>query len=121
MLPQVARLTRPEDFRRTIRGGRSARRSTVIVYGSMTAGGTPDQATRAGVTVSKAVGGSVVRHRVARVIRHELRTQLLEAPPGSTWVVRALPAAGAQGVGRSLAQDVASAFHEVLSSQGAQT
>lgn len=121
MLPQAYRLTRPDDFRRTIRGGISARRPTVIVYGSISGESTPEQAARAGVTVSKAVGGSVVRHRVARVIRHELRDRLPEAPKGSTWVVRALPAAGAVDAGKAIAQDVAAAFHEVLARVSAQT
>ena len=118
MLPQAYRLTRPDDFRRTIRGGVSVRRPTVIVYGSAGAEGAPEQAARAGVTVSKAVGGSVVRHRVARVIRHELRDRLPEAPSGSTWVVRALPAAGAPDAGKAIAQDVSAAFHNVLARMG---
>ena len=120
MLPPANRLTRPADFRRTIRGGRRARRSTLIVHGLMAAEGvqTPP---RVGITVSKAVGGSVVRHRVARVLRHSLRPLLAQAPLGSTWVVRALPTASRDGCSGQASVDVArdleSALQELLSGQ----
>lgn len=48
---------------------------------------------RVGFVVSKAVGGSVVRHRVARRLRHVLRDRLDQLPPGTRLVVRALPKA----------------------------
>ena len=71
-------------------------------------------APRAGVTVSKAVGGSVVRHRVARIIRHALAEPLANAPAGSLWVIRALPAAGSAGSSRAIRDDLASAIAEVI-------
>jgi len=45
--------------------------------------------------VSKAVGGSVVRHRVARRLRHLVGPRLAELPPDVGLVVRALPPAAA--------------------------
>ena len=50
---------------------------------------------RAGFVVSRAVGGSVVRHRVARRLRHLVAPRLGSLPPGSQLVVRALPPAAA--------------------------
>jgi ribonuclease P protein component len=50
---------------------------------------------RVGFVVSKAVGNSVVRHRVSRRLRHLVRDRLGTLAPGSTLVVRALPAAAA--------------------------
>ena len=41
--------------------------------------------------MSKAVGGSVVRHAVARRLRHLVRPRLASLPAGSRLVVRALP------------------------------
>ena len=41
--------------------------------------------------MSKAVGGSVVRHAVARRLRHLVRPRLVSLPAGSRLVVRALP------------------------------
>jgi ribonuclease P protein component len=42
--------------------------------------------------VSKAVGGSVIRHRVARRLRHLVLPRLAGLPAGLGLVVRALPA-----------------------------
>jgi len=67
-----------------------------------------------GLTVSKAVGGSVTRHKVARVIRHAMRDVLSELPDGSTWVVRALPAAGAVGASQRIRDDVRTGIDEIL-------
>lgn len=50
---------------------------------------------RAGLVVSKSVGGSVVRHRVSRRLRHLLAARLPQLPAGSRLVVRATPAAAA--------------------------
>jgi len=120
MLPPANRLTRPDEFRRTIRGGKQVRRRTVVVYGRMDSQGRQRQP-RVGITVSKAVGGAVVRHRVARVLRHRLRPLVAQAPLGSTWVVRALPTAGRDGgSGQTcveVARDLESAFEELLSGQ----
>jgi ribonuclease P protein component len=52
-----------------------------------------DQSVRAGFVVSKAVGGAVVRNLVRRRLRHLVRDRLGALAPGSTLVVRALPAA----------------------------
>jgi ribonuclease P protein component len=48
-----------------------------------------------GFVVSKAVGNSVVRHRVSRRLRHLMRDRLGTLPPGCALVIRALPAAAA--------------------------
>lgn len=48
---------------------------------------------RVGFVVSKAVGGSVVRHRVTRRLRVLAAEQLAGLEPGTLLVVRALPAA----------------------------
>ena len=70
---------------------------------------------RAGVTVSKAVGPAHVRNRVARVLRHAIRDNWASLPPGSMWVVRALPTAGPKSVTTELARDVAEGLRSVLS------
>jgi ribonuclease P protein component len=54
-------------------------------------------APRVGFVVSKAVGNSVVRHRVARRLRHLFRDRLGTVQPGCTLVVRALPSAATAG------------------------
>ncbi|AHI02197.1 hypothetical protein KALB_8840 [Kutzneria albida DSM 43870] len=53
-----------------------------------------DERTRVGFVVSKAVGNSVVRHRVSRRLRHLVADRLAQLPPGTGVVVRALGPAG---------------------------
>ncbi|PRY27191.1 ribonuclease P protein component [Pseudosporangium ferrugineum] len=45
--------------------------------------------------MSKAVGNAVVRNKVRRRLRHLVRPRLSSLPPGTSLVVRALPAAAA--------------------------
>ena len=68
---------------------------------------------RAGLVVSKAVGGSVVRHRTARRLRHLLRDRLDRLPPGARLVVRAAPAAGS-APSSALAADLDAALASAL-------
>ena len=72
-----------------VRGGRRAGRPLLTVHLD-TAGDGPSTA---GLVISKAVGSSVVRHRVARRLRHLLAARLPELPDGTRLVVRAAPAA----------------------------
>ena len=55
----------------------------------------PGPAARAGFAVNRAVGNSVVRHRVLRVLRAQTRPLLATLPAGSLLVVRALPPSAA--------------------------
>lgn len=67
---------------------------------------------RVGFVVSKAVGNSVVRHRVARRLRHVVRERLGTVRPGCTLVVRALPSA-ASAASSDLGSDIDSAFRRL--------
>ncbi len=62
-----------------------------------------------GFVVSRAVGGSVVRHGVTRRLRHLMRDRIGALPPGSALVVRALPAA-ATASSDALAHDLDAAL-----------
>lgn len=92
MLSPERRLTRRADFLEVVRRGRRASRPLLTVHWSP-----PEPAVqapaRAGLVVSKAVGGSVVRSRVSRRLRHLLRDRLPRLPDGGRLVVRAAPAA----------------------------
>jgi ribonuclease P protein component len=97
VLPAGARLTRRDEFASTIRHGRRAGRSRLVVHLDMASTTDPaSQASpRAGFVVSKAVGNAVVRHRVTRRLRHLVAARLGTLPTGSSLVVRALPTAAA--------------------------
>jgi len=72
----------------------------------------PDVPTRVGFIVGRNVGGSVVRHRVQRRLRHLLRDRVGAIEPGTLVVVRALaPAAGASSA--ELATDLDSALRKL--------
>jgi len=60
---------------------------------------------RVGFVVSRAVGGAVVRNRVARRLRHLVRSRLQQLPPGTLLVIRALPPA-ATATSAELAMDL---------------
>jgi ribonuclease P protein component len=52
-----------------------------------------NQPARAGLIISKNVGGSVTRHRIARQARHALRHSYPQLPVGGLLVIRALNSA----------------------------
>jgi ribonuclease P protein component len=95
VLPQAYRLRSATDFRTVVRAGRRGARPLLTVH--LLAGRPQDASTgpaRAGLVVSKAVGGSVVRHRTSRRLRALLLPRLVALPAGSRLVVRAAPGCG---------------------------
>jgi len=93
VLPAAARLRRSEDFRAVMRRGAKAGRRRLVVHALTTDPSDAAEAARAGFVVSKAVGNSVVRHRVSRRLRHLISDRIGTLPPGSSLVIRALPPA----------------------------
>ncbi|WP_158879705.1 ribonuclease P protein component [Amycolatopsis anabasis] len=110
MLPAAARLRRSEDFRVVMRKGSRAGRRRLVVHALNTAN--PPGPARAGFVVSKAVGNSVVRHRVTRRLRHLVAARLGTLPPGSSLVIRALPPA-ATATSMELGSDLDAAFRRL--------
>lgn len=111
MLPAVHRLRARAEFTEVVRCGRRSSRRLLTVYLLDSSSATCP--VRAGLVVSKAVGGSVVRHRVARQLRHVLRDRLDALPVGSLLVVRAAPAA-ASATARALAADLDAALARIV-------
>jgi ribonuclease P protein component len=58
---------------------------------------TPAAATRFGVTVSRKVGGAVLRNRVKRWVRETCRRMQHDVPPGLDLVIVARPSAASAG------------------------
>ena len=92
MLSSENRLRRRTEFADVVRRGRRASRPLLTVHLLPSGQPTPP---RAGLVVSKAVGGSVVRSRVSRQLRHQLRELVPTLPTGTRLVVRAAPSAAA--------------------------
>jgi ribonuclease P protein component len=88
VLPRNARLTSPNDFARTTKSGYRLASKSLVLYLYPTTEISP---ARFGLIIGKSIGGSVIRHRLARQIRHLLRDQTPIIPSGSLVVIRALP------------------------------
>jgi ribonuclease P protein component len=73
---------------------------------------------RVGFVVSKAVGGSAVRHAVVRRLRAQVAQRLPRIPGGSLVVVRALPPAAAARSG-ALADDLDTTLGRLLAKEAA--
>ncbi|WP_433266910.1 ribonuclease P protein component [Actinosynnema sp. CS-041913] len=126
MLPAANRLTRSQDFGLVVRRGRRAGRPRLVVHAlvpGLPAAGVEAEPTRTaqptldpskvGFVVSKAVGNSVVRHRVSRKLRHVVRDRLGDLPAGTSLVVRAL-APAAEASSAELGHDFDAALRRLL-------
>ena len=77
----------------------------------------PGTEARAGFIVGRSVGGSVVRHRVTRQLRHLMATHVEDLAPGTDVVIRALPRS-AEASSRELSADVSAALGRALAKLG---
>jgi ribonuclease P protein component len=118
VLPRPSRLTRSADFTEVVRRGRRAGRPLLTLHVAGPADGGGDAPAQAGLVVSRAVGGSVVRSRTSRRLRHLLRDRLAALPPGTRVVVRAAPSAGTASSAR-LGADLDAALRRLGLPQGA--
>jgi ribonuclease P protein component len=89
VLPVDARLTQSSDFARATKSG--IRVTTQHFVGYLYISPVTNEASvKCGLIISKAVGGSVKRHRVARKVRHAITPLIPSLPTGSLLVIRAL-------------------------------
>lgn len=92
-MKHTLRLQKNEDFRRVYRCGQSLANRFLVLYSLEN--GLPDS--RLGISVSKKVGNSVVRHRVKRQIREAYRLGEEKIPAGLDFVVIARTSAAGKG------------------------
>ncbi|MDX6669279.1 MAG: ribonuclease protein component [Solirubrobacteraceae bacterium] len=100
------RLSRSAEFERVYRHGRSHANRYLVLYAFPREG---DGESRLGVSVSRKVGGAVVRNRVKRLLREAFRARHGAVAPGRDVVVVArsdvrdlADREGLDGVGRAL-------------------
>lgn len=120
VLPQAFRMRRSDEFTSVVRAGVRARRGCLVVHVAPLDGDWPagcdrpaGALPRVGLIVGKSVGGSVVRHRVARRLRGQLFSRLGSLPSGTGVVVRALPEA-AHATSAGLGADLDAALGTAL-------
>ena len=89
MLPSDARLTSSSDFARATKSGIRVTSQHFVGYLYISPV-TNNASAKCGLIISKAVGGSVKRHRVARKVRHAVAPTISSLPSGSLLVIRAL-------------------------------
>ena len=87
MLTKSARLTSPNDFARTTKSGLRVTTSHFVGY-LYRHNDASQKSAKVGLIIGKKVGNSVVRHRLARQIRHALAIE--NFPTNSFLVIRAL-------------------------------
>ena len=89
MLPKNARLTASADFARATKSGTRVTTDNFVGYLYLSPV-TNQDAPKCGLIINKSVGGSVVRHTLARKLRHAVAPQISKLPTGSLLVIRAL-------------------------------
>jgi len=82
-------MTRSTEFGATVNRGVRAAQPDIVVHACRCAAS--DGGPKVGLVVSKSVGGSVQRHRVARRLRHVARSVIDDLQPADRIVIRALP------------------------------
>jgi ribonuclease P protein component len=106
VLPVDARLTQSSDFARATKSG--IRVTTQHFVGNLYISPvTNDASAKCGLIISKAVGGSVKRHRVARKVRHAITPLIPSLPTGSLLVIRALGQDGDTNLETEIAELIA--------------
>ena len=107
----VNRLSSPSAFRSVFSTGRSYAQGSVVLYVAKRPTGSGPA--RAGLVVSRKVGGAVARNRAKRLLREALRLEGRELPEGLDLVVVARPS-----VAGASYREIAGDIRELLSAAG---
>ena len=105
MLAQENRLRKASDFALATKGVRVSGENFLLYVATSADGERIGAPVKVGLIVGKNVGGSVVRHRVSRQIRHAIAPHLTKFPAGSLILFRAHPGA-ARNADRNLAGEI---------------
>jgi ribonuclease P protein component len=93
VLPKKARLTTSEDFAKATKSGLRLTSSNLVGYLYISPVENHEASSKCGLIINKSVGGSVIRHRIARQLRHDLAPIVDTLPTNSLFVLRVLKSA----------------------------
>jgi ribonuclease P protein component len=93
VLPKKARLTTSEDFAKATKSGLRLTTQNLVGYLYIQPASDTQTSAKCGLIINKSVGGSVMRHRIARQLRHDLAPIVDTFPMNSLFVVRVLKSA----------------------------
>lgn len=85
------RLTRSADFQRVYRQGKSVAGRYLVLYYFERSAAPEELEPRLGISVSKKVGGAVVRNQVKRVLKEAFRSLREDIASGYDYVIIARP------------------------------
>ena len=114
MLAQENRLRSASEFALASKGMRVSGENFLLYVATPTDGEQAGAPVKVGLIVGKNVGGSVVRHRVSRQIRHAIAPHLPQFPAGTLLLFRAHPGA-AGSVERNLDSEISALVKKYLS------
>lgn len=100
MLPARNRMRSSVEFSLTVKSGVRSAQPDIVVHARRASAPAAGEVAQVGLIVTKAVGGAVDRHRVARRLRHAARSVLTEFNPADRVVIRALPSSCEASVSR---------------------
>ena len=93
MLAQRNRLRKASDFALASKGMRVSGENFLLYVATPSGSEHAGASVKVGLIVGKNVGGSVIRHRVSRQIRHAIAPHLEQFPSGTLLLFRAHPGA----------------------------
>ncbi|MFM7107183.1 MAG: ribonuclease P protein component [Planctomycetaceae bacterium] len=116
--PRAARLLRPGDFARVYGRKRSAAAGPIVVYAAPNR--CVDGGARLGLSVSRRIGGAVVRNRWKRVLREAFREVRGDLPAGTDVivVVRSGQAPAGAGAARILRESLVALARKIVGRPG---
>ena len=116
--PRSARLLRPADFTRVYGWRRGASAGPIVVYAAPNR--CADGGARLGLSVSRRIGGAVVRNRWKRVLREAFRAVRGELPAGNDFIVVVRSGAAPDGAeaARGLRESLVSLARKIVGRPG---